>query len=181
MHVRARRALQDTMTAIRLRTTLAEAGHALFPNGERHLRTRQALAAIYPQELLAESVCIASRCSFSLCDVRYQYPHELVPARHTATTWLRHLVIKGIRERWRRKQSTRDQKLKAIELIRKELQIISKKEYESYFLTVHDIVQFARSKKILCQVRGLLCARHHRASAGRDRDAVRALRFRGAQ
>ena len=154
MHVRGRRAMQDTMTAIRLHATLAEAGHALFPNGERHLRTRQALAAIYPRELLAESVRIASRCSFSLYDIRYQYPHELVPARHTATTWLRHLVIKGIRERWRKKESTRAQKIKAIELIRKELRIIARKEYESYFLTVHDIVRFARDKGILCQGRG---------------------------
>jgi len=154
MHVRGRRAMQDTMTAIRLHTTLAEAGHALFPNGERHLRTQQALAAIYPRGLLAESVRIASRCSFSLYDIRYQYPHELVPAGHTAKTWLRHLVIKGIRERWRKKDSTRDQKIKAIELIRKELRIIARKEYESYFLTVHDIVRFARDKGILCQGRG---------------------------
>ena len=154
MHVRGRRAMQDTMTAIRLHATLAEAGHALFPNGERHLRTRQALAAIYPRELLAESGRIASRCSFSLYDIRYQYPHELVPAGHTAKTWLRHLVIKGIRERWRKKDSTRAQKIKAIELIRKELRIIARKEYESYFLTVHDIVRFARDKGILCQGRG---------------------------
>ena len=154
MHARGRRALQDTMTAIRLHTTLAEAGHALFPNGERHLRTRQALAAIYPQELLAESIRIASRCTFSLRDIEYQYPHELVPAGHTAATWLRHLVIKGIRQRWRRKGSTRDQKARAIELIRKELRIISRKKYESYFLTVHDIVRFARSQGILCQGRG---------------------------
>ena len=154
MHVRGRRALQDTMTAIRMHTTLADAGHALFPNGERHLRTRQALAAIYPRELLAESVRIASQCSFSLHDIKYQYPNELVPAGHTPKTWLRHLVVKGIRERWRRKNSTRGQKIKAIELIRKELQIIGGKEYESYFLTVHDIVRFARSKGILCQGRG---------------------------
>lgn len=154
MHARGRRALQDTMTAIRLHTTLAEAGHALFPNGERHLRTRQALAAIYPQELLAESVRIASRCAFSLRGIEYEYPHELVPTGHTAATWLRHLVIRGIRQRWRRKDSTREQKTKAIELIRKELQIIFRKKYESYFLTVHDIVRFARSQDILCQGRG---------------------------
>jgi error-prone DNA polymerase len=154
MHVRGRRALQDTMTAIRLHTTLAEAGHALFPNGERHLRTRQALAAIYPGELLAESVRIAQRCRFSLRDLKYQYPHELVPAGHTARSWLRRLTVAGIRERWRRKGSDRSQKAKAVELIRKELRIIARKRYESYFLTVHDIVRFARSKEILCQGRG---------------------------
>jgi error-prone DNA polymerase len=154
MHVRRRRALQDTMTAIRLHTTLMEAGHALFPNGERHLRTRQALAAIYPDELLAESVRIADRCTFSLRKLEYQYPHELVPSGHTATSWLRRLVRKGIRARWKKHGSDRKQKLKAIELIRKELGIIAKKRYESYFLTVHDIVRFARSRHILCQGRG---------------------------
>ncbi|GAB3094431.1 error-prone DNA polymerase [Lysobacter terrae] len=154
MHVRGRRALQDTMTAIRQHTTLAEAGHALFPNGERHLRTRQALAAIYPEELLAESVRIASRCHFKLRDLKYQYPHELVPAGHTARSWLRRLSMQGIRERWRKNGSTGEQKVKAIELIRKELRIIARKQYESYFLTVHDIVRFARSQEILCQGRG---------------------------
>ena len=154
MHVRGRRALQDTMTAIRLHTTLAEAGHALFPNGERHLRTRQALSAIYPEELLAESVRIASRCRFTLRDLKYQYPHELVPPGHSARSWLRRLTVQGIRERWRKKASTDEQRAKAIELIRKELRIIAKKQYESYFLTVHDIVRFAREQKILCQGRG---------------------------
>ena len=96
MHVRRRRALQDTMTAIRLHTTLMEAGQALFPNGERHLRTRQALAAIYSDELLAESVRIARRCSFSLRQLEYQYPHELVPAGLSPASWLRRLVRRGI-------------------------------------------------------------------------------------
>jgi error-prone DNA polymerase len=154
MHVRGRRALQDTMTAIRLRSTLAEAGHALFPNGERHLRTRQALAAIYPEELLAESVRIARRCAFSLRQLEYQYPHELVPPGYDATRWLRRLVRMGIRRRWKKARSNRKEKAKAIELIRKELGIIARKRYESYFLTVHDIVRYARSRDILCQGRG---------------------------
>ena len=154
MHVRNRRALQDTMTAIRLHTTLAEAGHALFPNGERHLRTRQALSAIYPGQLLDESVRIAQRCVFSLRQLRYQYPHELVPCGQTPRSWLRRLTVKGIRERWQKNHSSQSQRTKAVELIRKELRIIAKKRYESYFLTVHDIVRFARSKEILCQGRG---------------------------
>ncbi|GAB3356677.1 error-prone DNA polymerase [Lysobacter tyrosinilyticus] len=154
MHVRNRRALQDTMTAIRLHRTLAEAGHALFPNGERHLRTRQALSAIYPEQLLAESVRIAQRCHFSLRQLRYQYPHELVPPGHTPRSWLRRLTVIGIRERWQKKHSDAPQRSKAVELIRKELRIIATKQYESYFLTVHDIVRFARSREILCQGRG---------------------------
>ncbi|MFL6592856.1 MAG: error-prone DNA polymerase [Luteimonas sp.] len=150
MHVRGRRALQDTMTAIRHRTTIAQAGKRLFPNGERHLRTRRALSAIYPQHLLAETLRVAERCRFSLeTDLGYQYPHELVPAGHTPETWLRKLVEDGVRERWPEGEST-----EARELIEKELGLIRRKDYEPYFLTVHDIVRFARSRKILCQGRG---------------------------
>jgi len=159
MHVRRRRALQDTLTAIRHRTTLDRAGHALFPNGERHLRTRQALSAIYPDALLAESVRIAQRCRFSLRQLRYEYPCELVPPGHTATSWLRQLTEDGIRRRWQRTrpldadEDARRRK-RARELIEKELALIAELRYESYFLTVHDIVRFARERGILCQGRG---------------------------
>ncbi|MEO6031286.1 MAG: PHP domain-containing protein, partial [Burkholderiaceae bacterium] len=149
MHARGRRALQDTLTAIRHRTTVAEAGHRLFPNGERHLRNRRALAAIYPDDLLAESVRIAGRCRFSLRQLRYQYPHELVPPGHNATSWLRHLAEQGARWRWPDGISA-----EARRLIEHELELITFKRYESYFLTVHDIVRFARSQHILCQGRG---------------------------
>ena len=150
MHVRGRRALQDTMTAIRLRTTLAQAGRRLFPNGERHLRTRHALSAIYPRALLEESVRIAERCRFDLGEpLGYEYPHELVPEGHTTVTWLRQLVEDGMRERW---PEGADAKARA--LVEKELGLIRKKGYEPYFLTVHDIVRFARSQGILCQGRG---------------------------
>ncbi|MGN6513729.1 MAG: error-prone DNA polymerase [Lysobacteraceae bacterium] len=150
MHVRRRRALQDTLTAIRLRTPLAEAGRRLFPNGERHLRTRRALSLQYPRALLEESARIAARCRFSLKqDLGYQYPHELVPAGHTTVSWLRHLVEAGVRERWPEGETP-----EARALIEKELALIRRKDYEPYFLTVHDIVRFARSKDILCQGRG---------------------------
>jgi error-prone DNA polymerase len=149
MHVRGRRALQDTMTAIRHHVTVARAGHRLFPNGERHLRSRRALAAIHPADLLAETVRIAGRCHFSLRDLQYQYPHELVPPGYDAGSWLRHLVEEGARWRWPEGVSE-----KARELIEKELRLVALKRYESYFLTVHDIVRFARSRNILCQGRG---------------------------
>ena len=150
MHVRGRRALQDTMTAIRHHVTVAQAGHLLFPNGERHLRSRRALSAIYPEDLLAETLRIAGRCRFDLRrDLRYQYPHELVPAGHDASSWLRHLVEEGARWRWPEGTSER-----ARELIEKELALVAELGYESYFLTVHDIVRFARSRGILCQGRG---------------------------
>src|SRR6185437_13380980 len=149
MHVRSRRALQDTLTAIRHKTTVDEAGFKLFPNGERHLRTRRALAAIYPAGLLEETVRIAARCTFSLEELRYEYPHELVPQGHTAASWLRALTEAGARTRW--PEGVPD---KARALIEHELALISEKQYESYFLTVHDLVRFARSEKILCQGRG---------------------------
>ncbi|MEB0076110.1 error-prone DNA polymerase [Pseudomonas sp. CCI3.2] len=149
MHARGRRALQDTMTAIRHHTTVAEAGHRLFPNGERHLRSLPQLAALYPAHVLAETVRIAQRCSFDLGQLRYEYPHELVPKDHTAATWLRQMTEEGALRRWPGGAPE-----KARTLIERELSLISEMGYESYFLTVHDIVRFARSQAILCQGRG---------------------------
>ncbi|WP_205896628.1 error-prone DNA polymerase [Pseudomonas viridiflava] len=149
MHARGRRALQDTMTAIRHHTTVAEAGHLLFANGERHLRTPDALAELYPDWLLAESVRIARRCTFDLDDLKYEYPHELVPKGQTPSSWLRELTEQGVRKRWPDglRPTTRKQ-------VEKELALIAEMKFDSYFLTVHDIVEFARSQHILCQGRG---------------------------
>jgi error-prone DNA polymerase len=150
MHARGRRALQDTMTAIRHHCTVAEAGLRLFANGERHLRPLETLAQLYPPALLAETVNIAARCTFDLKrDLKYQYPHELVPAGHTATSWLRQLTEEGMQWRW-----PEGIPQKAIDLVERELGLIAELGYESYFLTVHDIVRFARSQEILCQGRG---------------------------
>ncbi|WP_223302889.1 error-prone DNA polymerase [Halotalea alkalilenta] len=149
MHARGRRALQDTMTAIRHHTTVAEAGHRLFANGERHLRPRDALAELYPPQALAESLAIAGRCRFDLGQLRYHYPHELVPREHTPASWLRELVEKGMLERWPEGAST---EVRA--LIERELALIHELGFESYFLTVHDIVAYARRQNILCQGRG---------------------------
>nr|WP_201279874.1 error-prone DNA polymerase [Pseudomonas asturiensis] len=149
MHARGRRALQDTMTAIRHHTTVAEAGHRLFANGERHLRTKDALAELYPDWLLAESIRIAQRCSFDLKDLKYEYPQELVPKGQTPSSWLRELTERGVRKRWPDglRASTREQ-------VEKELALIAEMKFDSYFLTVHDIVDFARRQHILCQGRG---------------------------
>ncbi|WP_285961668.1 error-prone DNA polymerase [Pseudomonas tohonis] len=149
MHARGRRALQDCMTAIRHHCTLAEAGQRLFPNGERHLRSRAVLERFYPPALLAETLVIAARCRFDLGEINYQYPRELVAEGHTPVSWLRQLVAEGIAWRWGGKASE-----KALEQIRHELELIEELGYESYFLTVHDIVRFARSRNILCQGRG---------------------------
>ncbi|MGY0503961.1 error-prone DNA polymerase [Luteimonas sp. e5] len=149
MHARGRRALQDTLTAIRHHCTVAEAGWRLFQNGERHLRSRTALSGLYPQSLLAETLRIAERCRFSLSELRYTYPRELVPDGHTPTTWLRQLTEEGARWRWPEGVPT-----KVRQQIEHELGLIAQLQYESYFLTVHDIVRFARGRGILCQGRG---------------------------
>ena len=100
MHVRERRRLQDAFTAVRHGVTVAEAGTRLHPNGERHLRERARLARLYPPELLAETVKIAALANFSLDELRYEYPHELVPPGETAASHLRRLTEAGARKRW---------------------------------------------------------------------------------
>ncbi|MGY2292504.1 error-prone DNA polymerase [Pseudomonas sp. SDO528_S397] len=149
MHVRGRRALQDTMTAIRHHVPVAEAGERLHPNGERHLRSLEALQALYPPALLEQSLVIARRCTFDLGQLNYQYPRELVPSGQTPESWLRTLTEQGIARRWPQGIDA-----KTLAQINHELKLISELGYESYFLTVHDIVNFARSRSILCQGRG---------------------------
>jgi error-prone DNA polymerase len=149
MHLRSRRALQDTLTAIRLKTPVRACGHALHPNAERHLRLRMRLAQLYPPELLAETVKIAERCSFSLDELRYEYPEELVPAGETPASWLRKLTGQGLARRF-----PEGAPRKICDLIERELTLIAELRYEPFFLTVQDMVAFARSREILCQGRG---------------------------
>jgi error-prone DNA polymerase len=149
MHVRERRRLQDALTAVRHGVTLAEAGERLHPNGERHLRERARLAKLYPPELLAETVKIAALANFSLDELRYEYPRELVPAGETPASHLRALTEAGARKRW---SGGIPEKMRT--QIDYELALIGDLKYESYFLTVHDIVSEARRLNILCQGRG---------------------------
>ena len=149
MHTRARRRLQDAVTSIRLGVPVAAAGWHLYPNGERYLREPQRLAKLYSPELLAETVAIASQCHFSLDELRYEYPHELVPEGETPTSHLRKLTEEGAIWRWPRGIPER-----ARAGIEKELALIAALRYEAFFLTVHDIVKFARGENILCQGRG---------------------------
>ena len=151
MHVREARALQDTMTAIRHGLALEDCGTRLFPNGERHLRPIAELQLLYPDALLAEAAMIAERCSFTMAGLNYEYPHELVPEGHDRSTWLRALTETGIRARWP------DGEPAAVrQQIETELSLIIELRYEAFFLTVHDIVRWARSQvpEILCQGRG---------------------------
>ncbi len=154
MHVRSRRPLQDTLTAIRLSTPIAQCGHALFPNAERHLRLRIRLANVYPATLLEETLRIADRCTFSLEELRYEYPDELVPAGETPTSYLRSLVMTGLRWRFGRGRHEDHTPAHIHALIEHELALITELRYEPYFLTVYDIVRYARSQGILCQGRG---------------------------
>ncbi|HAL66965.1 MAG TPA: error-prone DNA polymerase, partial [Pseudomonas sp.] len=149
MHVRGRRALQDCMTAIGRRCQVAEAGRFLYANGERHLRTPAQLAELYPGDLLAQTLVIAEQCRFDLAELRYRYPEELVPDGHTPASWLRQLCEQGLPLRWPQGPSTQVR-----QALDRELALISELGYESYFLTVHDIVAFAREQHILCQGRG---------------------------
>ncbi len=149
MHVRSRRPLQDVLTAIRLGVPVHQAGHALHPNAECHLRLRLRLARIYPPELLAATLDIARRCDFSLGSLRYEYPGEIVPPGHTPASWLRALTEQGLRRRFPQSVPATVQGL-----IEHELALIAELRYEHFFLTVHDVVQFARAQGILCQGRG---------------------------
>ena len=149
MHTRGRRALQDVLTAVRLKIPVDRAGHHLYPNGERHLRSLQRLKNLYPSELLEETVRISSRIDFSLDELRYEYPHELVPEGETLSSQLRKLTEQGVATRWPEGVSERVK-----QLIEHELGLIGELHYEAYFLTVYDIVRFARGRGILCQGRG---------------------------
>jgi error-prone DNA polymerase len=150
MHVRARRALQDTMTAIRLKKS--DRRMRLRAASER--RTASALARParddLSEALLVETFAIVERCRFSLDELRYEYPDEIVPPGHTPASYLRELTERGLARRYGEGRCPPDVR----ELIEHELALIAELRYEPYFLTVHDIVAFARSRDILCQGRG---------------------------
>jgi error-prone DNA polymerase len=149
MHVRSRKPLQDTLTAIHLGKPVAQCGYDLASNAEQHLRSRLRLGNLYPQAALAETLRIARECTFSLDELRYEYPEELVPPGETPATHLRKETWAGAQRRFPGgvPPTVREQ-------LEHELALIAELAYEPYFLTVHDIVRFARNAGILCQGRG---------------------------
>jgi error-prone DNA polymerase len=149
MHEAGRRRLQDLVTAIRLNTPLHALGRRLFPNGERHLRDRDRLAQLYPPGLLGAAAGVARRCSFTLDELDWHYPAELVPAGESPASWLAQLTAQGMARRWPGGAPAEVERT-----VRRELALIGELGYEAYFLTVHDIVEHARSLGILCQGRG---------------------------
>ncbi|KVE26948.1 DNA polymerase [Burkholderia singularis] len=177
MHVRSCKPLQDAMTAIRLGMPIAECGYALAPNAEQHLRARPRLAQLFDAAELAQTCRILDACHFSLDELRYEYPHEIVPAGHTPASYLEQQTWAGARKRY--PEGIPDRVRRSIEY---ELGLIAELEYEPYFLTVYDIVQYARSRNILCQGRGsaansVVCYCLHVTEVDPDRSTTLFERF----
>ncbi|SEI39464.1 error-prone DNA polymerase [Achromobacter sp. NFACC18-2] len=149
MHIRSRKPLHDTLTGIRTRRQVSQCGYELSGNAEQHLRSRMRLASLYPPDALAQTLAVARRCTFSLDELRYEYPDEIVPPGHTPASYLRQEALAGARRRF--PAGVPDNVAAQIE---KELELIAELGYEAYFLTVYDIVKHARSIGILCQGRG---------------------------
>jgi error-prone DNA polymerase len=150
-HESSRRYLHDVLTAIRLRCTVAELGAERQTNGERYLKSGEEMRRLFTNcpTAVEQTLVIADRCSFSLDELRYEYPEELSPRGETPLSWLIKLTWAGANERY--PDGLPD---KVRQLIEHELRLIEELHYESYFLTVWDLVRFARSRDILCQGRG---------------------------
>lgn len=151
MHAAERKPLLDVLTAIRLNQNLNEARHSLQPNAERCLKPRHQLEALYPPELLANTVQWAKACQFSLNSLKYQYPDEVSPNGQNPMQVLTELAWQGAAQRY---GDLRHVPLPVQQQIQYELQLIGQLNYAAYFLTVYDLVRFARSRGILCQGRG---------------------------
>lgn len=148
MHTANKKPLHDILTAINHNKPVQELGTQLQVNAEAYLKSFEYLQQLYAAPLLKETQVIAKRCHFSMSELYYQYPEEVVPKTMTASEYLRQLVVEGAQKRWSRIPS----RLQA--MIDSELAIIEEMAYEYYFLTVYDIVSFARRNNILCQGRG---------------------------
>ena len=150
-HVPERQALYDVLTATRLGSTVAEVGKHRFTNAERHLKSPEAMAALFSRapEAIRRTVEVAGRVQFSLDELRYEYPEELAPPGMTPIEYLARLVRAGARKRY---PGGVPQKVRR--LVEHELAMIGELHYEAYFLTVWDLVRFARRRGILCQGRG---------------------------
>uniref|UniRef100_UPI0030DBB75C error-prone DNA polymerase n=1 Tax=uncultured Marinobacter sp. TaxID=187379 RepID=UPI0030DBB75C len=149
MHHRERQPLQDVLTALRHHSSVDQAGLRLFQNAERYLRPPEVLQRLYPRAWLEQTLVIAQHCTFTPGELRYEYPDDLVPEGLSPVDWLAQLTREGEQRRFPQGTPSAVQAL-----IEKELTLIRELHYEYYFLTIHDIVRFARSRSILCQGRG---------------------------
>ena len=150
-HHPARRPLQDVLTCIREKTTIDAIGRRLEANAERHLKPAHEMARLFRDvpEAIAETMQFAGRIDFSLDQLGYQYPDEPVPPGKTAQRHLEDLTWAGAHKKFPIRISPKTKKV-----LHKELRLIRRLKYAHYFLTVHDIVHYARSQSILCQGRG---------------------------
>jgi error-prone DNA polymerase len=150
-HEPSRRALQDVLTCVRHQCTIHQAGFKLFPNGERYLKSPEQMHRLfkdYPQAI-QRAIDIADQCTFDLKELQYEYPDEIVPAGKSAIEYLSELTWAGSKKRYPDGVPEKVHKL-----IAKELEFIQMMKFEAYFLTVYDVVKFARGRGILCQGRG---------------------------
>jgi len=150
-HIASRSKLQDALTSVRHTTSLNNAGYRLFSNGERHLKSPEAMSLLFKDmpEAIAQTVSIAEQCTFSPSELRYRYPSEWIPRNHTAQSYLEERVWAEGAERY---GGTIPDAV--IRQLKDELSLIAQLSYADYFLTIYEIVCYARSKKILCQGRG---------------------------
>jgi error-prone DNA polymerase len=157
-HSPERRPLADVMTCVREKCTLAEAGLRLAVNAERHLKAPEDMARLFADfpEAIARTVAIAAACRFSLSELKYEYPDEPVPNGKTAQQHLHDLTFAGAQERYPKERYPAGIPAHVKQRLDSELALIAKLDYARYFLTVHDLVSFARNqdKEILCQGRG---------------------------
>ncbi|MGH7177991.1 MAG: PHP domain-containing protein, partial [Tepidisphaeraceae bacterium] len=150
-HDPARRPLQDVLTCVRHKCTIHEAGFKLFPNGERYLKSPEQMHRLFEScpQAIRRGVELAEQCSFRLDELRYEYPDELAPEGQTPLQYLTELTWRGANDRY--PEGVPD---KVRQTLQHELSLIEQLRFEAYFLTVYDLVKFARSRGILCQGRG---------------------------
>jgi error-prone DNA polymerase len=150
-HAPWRRPLQDVLTCIREKTTIRKAGFRLAANAERHIKSAHEMARLFRghEDALQRTLEVAGACRFSLDELRYEYPDEPVPPGHDPQSYLCEIAWEGAR--WRFPGGIPEKVASALD---KELALIDELNYAPYFLTVYDIVRFARAQGILCQGRG---------------------------
>jgi error-prone DNA polymerase len=149
MHIPGRLPLQHVLSAVKQGTPVANLGRKLLSNSERALRPLNKLHKLYKREWIEQSLIIANQCTFDMSELRYEYPAELIPEGNTPTQYLRELVEIGIKQRF--PEGLKDE---IRQIIEKELKLIAEQSYEYFFLTIHDIVMFAKQHAILYQGRG---------------------------
>lgn len=151
MHEAERLPLQQVVTAIKEGIPVAQLGRDLLSNAERALRPLDKIKSLYPEQWIVASTHIAQRCSFSPSELKYQYPEELIPKGYTPRQYLRECVLRGMAVRFAQRP---DNYFGIKRTIAKELRLITEMHYEYFFLTIYDIVQFAKQQQILYQGRG---------------------------